>query len=100
MMPQIVDEFRKTLPKESAETIYVSRSTAGTSAIKCEPALIKGVHTFFKSTISERELYFHKEAWHNGNWHLHVRSALLKTSLTIPSLNKKLMLGMITDYLN
>jgi secondary thiamine-phosphate synthase enzyme len=37
--------------------------------------------------------YEHDEAWHDGNGYSHVRAALLKTSLVVPLVDSRLMLG-------
>jgi secondary thiamine-phosphate synthase enzyme len=37
--------------------------------------------------------YGHEQAWHDGNGHSHIRSALLKTSLTVPLVDGRMTLG-------
>ena len=91
--PYVADELKKVLLAEGVATIFVPGSTAGITTIEFEPGLVKDVQSFFENVAPEKKRYFHEEAWHDGNGHSHVRSALLKTSLTVPFLNKKLLLG-------
>ncbi len=37
--------------------------------------------------------YAHEETWHDGNGHSHVRASLIGPSLTIPFVDRKLLLG-------
>jgi len=91
--PQVVDELKRAALKEGLATIFASGSTTGITTLEFEPGLLKDVRSFFEKIIPEKDRYFHEEAWHDGNGHAHVRSALLKTSLAIPFVDKKLLLG-------
>jgi secondary thiamine-phosphate synthase enzyme len=37
--------------------------------------------------------YHHNETWHDGNGYAHVRASMLKPSLNIPFVKKRLCLG-------
>ena len=91
--PHVVEELRKSALAEGLATVFVSGSTAGITTIEFEPGLVKDVQSLFEKIAPEGERYVHEEAWHDGNGHSHVRSALLKTSIAVPFLDKKLLLG-------
>jgi len=89
----VSDELRTVPMKEGLVTVFVSGSTAGITTIEYEPGLIEDIRSCFERLIPEGMRYAHEEAWHDGNGHSHVRSALLKTSLSVPFLKKKMLLG-------
>ena len=91
--PHVQEQLKKSVFEEGMVTVFVPGSTAGITTIEFEPGLIKDVQAFFEKLVPERARYFHEEAWHDGNGHSHVRSAFLKTSLTVPFVKKKLTLG-------
>ena len=79
--------------KEGLITIFVAGSTAGLTTLEYEPGLVKDIKSCFERLIPEKERYYHEDTWHDGNGHSHIRSALLKTSLSVPFANRKLLLG-------
>lgn len=93
LTPHVSEELRKSELAEGLATVFVSGSTAGITTLEFESGLVQDVQSFFERIIPEREHYLHEEAWHDGNGHSHVRSALLKTSLSVPFLGRKLLLG-------
>lgn len=90
---RVSDELKKTSIKEGLATIFVSGSTAGITTIEYEAGLVEDVRACFERLIPQAAGYAHEGAWHDGNGHSHVRSALLKTSLCVPFVNRKLLLG-------
>ena len=89
----VANELRNSKLADGVATVFVAGSTAGITTIEFEPGLIKDVRAFFEAIAPQGKRYFHEEAWHDGNGHSHVRSALLKTSLAIPFADGKLLLG-------
>jgi len=89
----VQSELENSAIQEGIATVFVSGSTAGITTIEYEPGLVKDVKRFFDKLVPEKDRYFHEDTWHDGNGHSHVRSALLKTSLTIPFRDQKLLLG-------
>ena len=91
--PHVIEELKKSKLGEGLAAVFVSGSTAGITTIEFEPGLVKDVRILFEKIAPKESRYFHEEAWHDGNGHSHLRSALLKTSLTVPFLNRELLLG-------
>lgn len=91
--PRVAEELEKSRLDEGLATVFVSGSTAGITTLEFESGLVKDIRDFFERIVPQDQRYFHEEAWHDGNGHSHVRSALLKTSLSIPFAHRKLMLG-------
>jgi len=85
----------RTLLKESKLsqgncTAFVVGSTAGISTIEYEPGLLKDIPEVLEQIAPTYKKYFHNETWGDGNGHSHVRSFIIKTSLTIPFKNGEL----------
>lgn len=74
-------------------TFFVTGSTAGLTTVEYEPGLVKDLEELFERLAPQNKDYHHEEAWHDGNGFAHVRSSLLKTSLTVPLIDGKLTLG-------
>jgi secondary thiamine-phosphate synthase enzyme len=74
-------------------TIFCPSSTSGVTTLEYEPGVLKDIKRTFDQIIPKDDTYLHDEAWHDGNGHSHIRSALLKTSLTVPFMNGRMTLG-------
>src|SRR5262245_19201024 len=79
--------------KEGQALVFVTGSTAGITTIEFEPGLIRDINEFFEKLIPEKCDYFHHATWGDDNGASHLRSALLKTSLTIPFSGGQLLTG-------
>jgi secondary thiamine-phosphate synthase enzyme len=74
-------------------TVFVPGSTAGITNIEYEPGLLKDLPDFLEKILPSNKFYEHDNTWHDGNGYAHLRSALLKPSMTIPFTDGKLLLG-------
>ncbi len=74
-------------------TIFCPSSTSGVTTLEYEPGVQQDLMRIFDEIVPPGEVYLHDEAWHDGNGHSHVRSALLKASLTVPLVDGQLTLG-------
>jgi secondary thiamine-phosphate synthase enzyme len=74
-------------------TVFVPGSTAGITNIEYEPGLLKDLPDFLEKILPSNQSYEHDNTWHDGNGYAHLRSALLKPSMTIPFADGKLLLG-------
>ncbi len=74
-------------------TVFVPGSTAGVTTVEFESGLVKDLKEAFERLAPTGVTYAHDARWGDGNGFSHVRSSLLKTSLTIPFKNSNLMLG-------
>jgi secondary thiamine-phosphate synthase enzyme len=79
--------------REGQALVFVAGSTAGVTTVEFEPGLVRDLHEFFERLIPENRDYFHHATWGDDNGSSHLRSALLKTSLTVPFKDGQLLTG-------
>ncbi len=73
--------------------IFINGSTAAISTIEYEPGLLKDLPEFLESIIPMEKVYHHDETWHDGNGYAHLRSTLIGTSMTVPVIEGRVVLG-------
>ena len=78
---------------EGNVSLFAIGSTTGITTIEYEPGLIKDYPAFFEKIIPSNVSYHHDQTWHDGNGHSHLRSALQKTSFSVPFKDGNLLLG-------
>ena len=74
-------------------TVFSIGSTAGITTIEFEPGLLKDIPALLDKLIPPGIRYNHDDTWGDGNGHSHLRSALFKTSFSVPVVKKELTLG-------
>src|SRR6476646_3975405 len=74
-------------------TVFISGSTAAVTTIEYEPGLEHDFPAMLSRLAPSNIEYEHDNTWHDGNGHSHVRASLVGPSLTIPFVNRNLMLG-------
>jgi len=75
-------------------TVWNIGSTAGITTTEFEPGLVNhDLKAVFEKIAPEDARYRHEDTWHDDNGHSHVRASLLGPSVTIPFVDRKLMLG-------
>lgn len=89
----IADIITKSKIKNGIVTIFCIGSTAGITTIEYEPGLKKDLPKLLDKLIPQFQNYHHNETWGDGNGHSHLRSALVKTSLTVPFIKTNMTLG-------
>ena len=90
---QVAKEVAESGASNGTITLFVTGSTAGLTTIEYEPGLVHDIKAFFDRVVPEGMTYQHDERWHDGNGHSHIRSSLLKNSLTMPFLKGELLRG-------
>ena len=85
--------IEKSKIKNGIVTVFAIGSTTGITTLEYEPGLIKDVPKLLEKLIPTFQNYNHNETWGDGNGHSHLRSALIKTSLSIPLVNREMTLG-------
>jgi secondary thiamine-phosphate synthase enzyme len=90
---EINEILLKTGIKEGTCTVFSVGSTAGITTIEYEPGLLKDIPKLLDKLIPAAVRYNHDDTWGDGNGHAHLRSALIKTSLSIPVVKGELTLG-------
>lgn len=73
--------------------VFLIGSTAGITTIENEPGLISDFKEMWGRLIPTDISYGHDQAWREGNGYSHLRASLLGAFLTIPFVNKTLVLG-------
>lgn len=79
--------------KNGIATIFAIGSTTGISTIEYEPGLLKDMPKLLDKIIPPLGSYKHNDTWGDGNGHSHLRSAIIKTSITIPIVNTEMTIG-------
>ena len=74
-------------------TVAVAGSTAAISAIEYEPGLLEDIPRLLERIIPSNVPYEHDKTWGDGNGFSHLRSFMIKTSLTVPFDGRRLDLG-------
>jgi secondary thiamine-phosphate synthase enzyme len=90
---QIGEATKATMLQDGIVAIFVSGSTAAVTTIEYEPGLRKDFPKMLARIAPSEIEYEHDNTWHDGNGHSHVRASLIGPSLTVPFVNKGLMLG-------
>jgi secondary thiamine-phosphate synthase enzyme len=86
----LVADFVKKLPfSEGSVIIFVPGSTGGVTTIEFESGVIDDLKDAFERLIPQTIEYRHNLRWGDGNGFSHVRSAICKTSLTVPFVANK-----------
>ena len=68
-------------------------STGAVTTIEYESGALEDLRRALDAIAPAEGHYAHNDRWHDGNGFSHVRSALLKTGISIPILEGKLQLG-------
>jgi secondary thiamine-phosphate synthase enzyme len=93
----ITDEVTKILEQSGIEnglvTIFCRGSTGTITTIEFESGVIKDLQRALEKIAPSNIPYEHDKRWGDGNGFSHVRAALIKPSLSIPLIKKKLILG-------
>lgn len=90
---KVSDCLISSMLKDGLVTIFCPSSTSGVTTIEYEPGVVQDLKRVFSELVPSELTYLHDEAWHDGNGHSHIRSALLKTSITIPFVDRRMTLG-------
>jgi secondary thiamine-phosphate synthase enzyme len=74
-------------------TVFVAGSTAAVTTIEFEPGAIADLNRVFEALAPRAGEYRHHLRWGDDNGSSHVRAALLGPSLTVPFVNRRLVIG-------
>jgi secondary thiamine-phosphate synthase enzyme len=93
----ITDKVIKVVEQSGIEdglvTVFCPGSTSTITTIEYEPGVIKDLQRALEKIVPSNVPYEHDRRWGDGNGFSHVRAALMKPSLSIPFIERKLMLG-------
>ena len=74
-------------------TVFCAGSTGGVTTIEYESGVLKDLQKAIEKIVPSHIPYEHDRRWGDGNGFSHVRAALMKPSLTVPLIKKRLALG-------
>lgn len=90
---EIQARLNETGMREGNVLIFAPGSTSGITTIEYEPGLLKDYPEFFEKIAPSNYNYHHNETWHDNNGYAHIRASLQGSSLQIPFMDSKLLLG-------
>ena len=91
---QVARNVRSGGIESGTATVFVIGSTGGVTTTEYEPGLAtRDLEVAFEKIAPEHGTYLHEETWHDDNGHSHVRASLLGPSLTVPFIDRTLLLG-------
>ena len=91
--PQLERVVRSSGIKNGSLTATMIGSTGSITTIEFEPGVVEDLKQAISSLAPPGAAYEHEQAWHDGNGHSHVQSALLGPSIAIPVRNGGIKLG-------
>ena len=90
---KVAEAVRSTGIHDGIVTVFSPSATSGLTTIEFEPGAVNDFQRLFDEIVPPDRDYAHNERWGDGNGHSHVRAALLGPSITIPFVNRSLVLG-------
>ncbi|MEE9553240.1 MAG: secondary thiamine-phosphate synthase enzyme YjbQ [candidate division Zixibacteria bacterium] len=91
--PDVAAIVEKSDINQGICTVAVRGSTAAISTLEYEPGLLEDIPRLMEKLIPSGIPYEHDKTWGDGNGFSHLRSFLVKTSLSVPFDNSLLDLG-------
>ena len=74
-------------------TVFCPGSTGAVTTIEYESGVLKDLQKAIEKIAPSNIPYEHDRRWGDGNGFSHVRAALMKPSLTVPLIKRRLALG-------
>lgn len=74
-------------------TVFCSGSTGAVTTIEFESGVLKDLQRAIERIAPSNIPYEHDKRWGDGNGFSHVRATLMKPSLTVPLIKRRLALG-------
>jgi len=93
LTPRLKSAIHEAKVVSGVVTVFVPGSTAGLTTIEYEPGLLQDVPQLMERLVPSDRSYQHDETWHDGNGFSHLRSALIGPNVTVPFVNRELLLG-------
>jgi secondary thiamine-phosphate synthase enzyme len=90
---ELVKVVGKSGVRNGVLTVHMLGSTGAITTIEYESGALKDLRNALEKVAPVDGEYEHNARWGDGNGFSHVRSALLRTSLSIPVLDGELVLG-------
>jgi secondary thiamine-phosphate synthase enzyme len=91
--PELVQMVSRSKLRTGVLTVQLVGSTGAITTIEYEPGALSDLKDALDTLAPIDGDYAHNARWGDGNGFSHVRSALLKTSISLPVLDGELALG-------
>jgi len=91
--PEVEALVEQSGVKTGAVVVAVTGSTAAITTIEYESGALADLRRALDALAPANDDYAHNARWGDGNGYSHVRSALLKTSVSLPVVEGRLVLG-------
>ena len=91
--PEVEALVEQSGVKTGAVVVAVTGSTAAITTIEYESGALADLRRALDALAPANDDYAHNARWGDGNGFSHVRSALLKTSVSLPVAQGRLVLG-------
>jgi secondary thiamine-phosphate synthase enzyme len=91
--PELAAFVRECGVRTGCLTVQLLGSTGAITTIEYEAGALQDLGRALDALVPADAEYAHNDRWGDGNGFSHVRSALLKTSLSIPVLDGRLAIG-------
>ena len=89
----VINVLEKSGLADGSILLFVRGSTGSLTTVEYEPNLVKDLKDAFERLMPSDIEYAHTRTWGDHNGAGHLRSFLLKTSMTFPFQNERLILG-------
>jgi secondary thiamine-phosphate synthase enzyme len=93
LTPQIEGLVEEAQIAEGLVTIFSPSSTSSITTIEFESGALEDLRYALDELAPPGRDYGHNLRWGDGNGHAHLRSALLKTSFSVPIVSGRMTLG-------
>lgn len=89
----LVSALAKNEIRSGTVTLFTPSATSAITTIEYETGCLSDLRRLLDEIIPPNRPYAHNARWGDGNGHAHIRAALLGPSLSIPLVERKLVLG-------
>jgi secondary thiamine-phosphate synthase enzyme len=93
----ITDEIQRIVEQSELQdgtaNLFLQSTTSGLTIIEWEKGILSDFRNAMERIAAKSGIYEHELAWHDGNGHSHVRSAIVGVTISLPFAKKKLLLG-------
>lgn len=91
--PEVTELVTRSRVRTGAVIVSLKGSTGAVTTIEYEPGALADLRRALDQLAPVDIEYAHNAAYHDGNGFSHVRSALLKTSISVPVIEGRLEVG-------
>jgi secondary thiamine-phosphate synthase enzyme len=91
--PEVTAAVQESGVRDGIACVQLVGSTGAVTTIEYESGALADLQRAVEQLAPAAGRYAHNDRWHDGNGFSHVRSALLKTGVSVPIVDGELQLG-------